>query len=172
MQDPVDLETRDLRAWLVKVSAGRAQEFRERLVETASRAECEVLVLRADLVFGYDHLRSALYHAKRAIREGRNSSESLAMETLLYASGERQLSTAIDKMSADASSDRVIVAQLTGSKTISDPSWEPMDRMKDEWKPEDLARFGVSMEEMATVSPDRALDLVLEKVASVDVLKK
>lgn len=172
MQDPVDLETRDLRVWLVKVPEGGAQEFRERLVEDASRAEGEVLVLRADLVFGYDHLRSALYHAKRAIRDGRNSSESLAMETLLYASGERQLSTAIDKMSADASSVEVVVAQLMGSKAVSDPSWEPMDRMKAEWKPEELARFGISRVEIATVGPERALDLVLEKVASVDVLKK
>ena len=172
MQDPVELETKDLRAWRMRVSDGRAKEFRDRIVETASRAKGEVLVLRGDLVFGYDHLRSALYHAKRAIRDGRNSSESLAMETLLYASGERQLSTAINKMSVDAGSDEVVVAQLTGWKIIADPSWTPMEGEKVAWKPDDLARFGISREELATVGLEKAVDLVLEKVASVDVLKK
>ncbi len=172
MQDPVDAETMDLRVWLVKVPDGRAEEFKDRLVEAASRTKAEVLVLRADLVFGSDHLRSALYHAKRAIREGRNASESLAMETLLYASGERQLSTAIEKMSVDASSAEVVVAQLTKGHIETDSSWRPMERVKVEWKDVDLAGFGISREEMGTAGPERALELVLEKVASVDVMKK
>lgn len=172
MQDPVDAETKDLRAWLVKVPDGRAEELRDRLVEASSGTKAEVLVLRADMVFGSDHLRSALYHAKRALREGRNASESLAMETLLYASGERQLSTAIKKMSVDASSAEVVVAQLTKGQIDSDISWIPMDRVKVEWKHVDLAGFGISREELGTVGPERALELVLEKVASVDVLKK
>ena len=172
MQDPVDADTRDLRVWLVRVSHGGAKELRNRVIEAGSMAKVEVLVMRADMVFGSDHIRSALYHAKRAIREGRNASESLAMETLLYASGERQLSTAIRKMSVEDGADEVVVAQLTPGPIEEGRSWKPMERMNEGSRAESLARFGVSKEELATVGSAKALDLVLERVASVDVLKK
>ncbi len=34
-----------------------------------------------------------------------------------------------------------------------------------------LAAYGISEEELATVPPEQALDLVLERVAMVDLLK-
>ncbi len=172
MQDPAEADTSDLKVWSVKVPGGGAKRLRDRIVESASKAKVEVLVLRADMVFGSDHIRSSLYHAKKAMTEGRNASESLSMETLLYASGERQLSSAISKMSVDERCDEVAIAQLTPGTLDSDPSWRPMDRIKEKPDGKDLAGFGISREELATVDPGRALELVLEKVASVDVLKK
>src|SRR5512137_1257991 len=98
MQDPVIADTNNLRVWTVSVPKGGATNIRDEVVGSALKSGVEVLVLRADMVFGTDHLRSALYHAKKAISEGRNASDSRSMETLLYASGERQLGTAIRKM--------------------------------------------------------------------------
>jgi len=172
MQDPVDADTSDLRVWLVKVPARGAKELRDRVVARATKAKVEVLVLAADVVFGSDHLRSALYHAKRAICEGRNASESLSMETLLYASGERQLSTAITKMAVDEGSDEVVVAQLTHGSIDVGESWRPMDRLKGNPQADDLAKFGVTADELATAGAERALELVLERVAAVDIMKK
>jgi KEOPS complex subunit Cgi121 len=172
MQDPVDADTKDLQVWSVKVSGGGAKLLRDTVVGSASKARVEVLVLRADMVFGSDHIRSALYHAKKAMRDGRNASESLSMETLLYASGERQLSSAIKKMSVDEGCDEVVIAQLTPGTVDKESSWQPVDRIKEKTQATDLARFGISKKELATVDPGRALDIVLEKVASVDVLKK
>lgn len=171
MQDQVEAGTKHLQAWTVRVARGKAESVRKRLVNAATEAKVELLVMRSDMVFGLGHVRSALYHALRAIREGRNSSDSLAMETLLYASGERQLSSAISKMSPDVDSEEVVVAQLTPGKLDHDDSWTPLgDSMRGDRS--DLARFGVSQEELATVGNGRELELVLEKVASVDVLKK
>lgn len=129
-------------------------------------------MLRSDMVFGSDQVRSALYHAKKAADEGRNASESLAMETLLYASGERQLSAAIKKMSIGSSSSEVAIFQLTSGKLETGESWRPMPSARTDVSCDDLARFGVTREELATAKDGHEKDIVLEKVASVDILKK
>ena len=53
-------------------------------------------ILNPVSVFGRDHLVSALGHARRAIEERRNTTDSIEMEFLLYVSGERQISKAIE----------------------------------------------------------------------------
>ena len=54
-----------------------------------------VQLLRADLVFGEDHLRSAALHAARAFREGRNQADRPEVEFTRYAAGERQIKKAL-----------------------------------------------------------------------------
>src|SRR4030042_4940080 len=97
----VEEQTDGLRVWKAPVSRGAAQSVLEGVVSRAAGKGVEVLVMDADLVFGADHVRAALYRARRSMRDGRNASDSLAMETLLYASAERQLSSAIKKMAVD-----------------------------------------------------------------------
>lgn len=172
MEDPVSKCTNGLEAWLVSTPKGEAQKVMESIVSNAKRAGVEILLLRGDMVFGEDHLRSALYHAKRALKEGSNSSDSLAMETLLYASGERQLSTAIRKMSINDETSEMAIAKLTDRPFQANVSWSPMPRARTDFGKEALARFGISAEELATTDSPRALDLVLERIAAVDVLKK
>src|SRR5512137_206335 len=113
MEDPVMDATRVLEVWSVKTVQGSAEALLESVKTDAAAAKVDVLVLRADRIFGADHLKSALYHAIKAINEKRNASDSLAMETLLYASGERQLSTAIKKMAIDQDTTEVVVTKLT-----------------------------------------------------------
>ena len=59
---------------------------------------CEVLPMDADMVCGKVHLEAAVAHAKRAIKQGTNASAAVSMETMLFASGERQISKAKVKM--------------------------------------------------------------------------
>src|SRR2546427_12840886 len=63
--------------------------------QSASSRGAEVCLLDARSVFGRDHLESAARHAIRARDSNTMSSRSLAMETLLYASGQRQVQDAI-----------------------------------------------------------------------------
>jgi KEOPS complex subunit Cgi121 len=172
MDDPVARATEGMRVWLARVPGGKAVAERDRIVGEAAGAGVEVLVLRADRVFGSDHLRSALYHAKKAMREGRNSSDSLAMETLLYASGERQLSVAIRKMSVDQASEEMAIAQLSEGTLPRSEGWRAMDPVRSDLPDSALEEFGVSKKELQTVVPGRRMDLILERTASVDVLKK
>ena len=123
------------------------------------------------MVFGRDHLASAFHHASKAIREGRNSSDSVIMETLLYASGERQLGSAIRKMAVGEETSEIVVASL-GVDIAPQAGWTPLTDAPDHPSDERLMAFGLTGEELGTVRPERRRELVLERVAAVDVLKR
>jgi len=154
------------------VNKGGATALKDAIVARATEAGAQVLVVDGALVFGKDHLRSALFHALRAIEEGTNASKSIPMETLLYASGERQLSAAIKKMSVSEDTEEVVVARLTRDTIEPDPSWQPMSEEAMQVTVERLRAFGITDRELATVGADRGRELVLERVAAVDIQKR
>jgi len=164
--------THDVRVWSTRIRRGEADGFLKRVSEIGKSSGTEVLVLKGDLVFGADHIRSAFYHAKKAIDEGRNSSESISMETLLYASGERQLSSAIKKMSADDETEHVAVVQITPGSLRPDGSWTIMPDVLPSIDRKRLKQFGIGEDVLRTVAEEKGIELVLEKVASVDLTKK
>lgn len=172
MKPVADEACKGLEAWSVRISPGEGPKLMEDIVARAAEAAVEVLVLDGAMVFGKDHLRSAFLHAARAIEEGTNSSESRAMETLLYASGERQLSAAIKKMSVSERTEELVVVRLTEGAFGPEQGWVPMpDRIAAPEKAR-LLRFGITAEELATVDQARASELVLERVAAVDIVKR
>ncbi|MBI4415947.1 MAG: hypothetical protein HY557_03075 [Euryarchaeota archaeon] len=135
--------------------------------------EGAVQLLDARYVVGRDHLVSAAEHAERAMREGTNVAKSLAVEFVLYASGERQIADALRKMGirddtrefavvlfGDANPGELLaVLNLTRDDGVLAPSLGK------------LAAFGITEAELASVPPDRIADLVLERVALVDLAK-
>ncbi len=162
---------KDLNVWQLEVTPGKAKSVMQRLLDTAEEAKAEVLIVDGKFVFGREHLASAIFHAHRAIVEGRNSSKSLAMESLLYASGERQLNAAIKKMGVSDSTSSIVVVHLGGGPLSPSGEWTPLPENLVTDK-ERLAQYGITETELQTVDPGRFSDLVLERVASVDVIKK
>ena len=159
-------------AWRREVQPGTAEGIRDSLLKSMEGSGKDLLVVDGRAVFGTDHLSSAYHHASKAIRERRNTSESVIMETLLYASGERQLSGAIRRMGVSKDSEEVVVALLGGGDIDIGPGWEPLPETPQETGRERYIAFGLTPEELGTVEPARWSDLVLERVAAVDVLKK
>jgi tRNA threonylcarbamoyladenosine modification (KEOPS) complex Cgi121 subunit len=155
----------------IEVEEGEAEAFMDQVLRRAEEAGAVVLVMDDDMVFGEDHIRSAAYHAQKAIDEGRNSSDSLAMETLLYASGMRQLAHAIDKMTVKDDTSTVAVAVIRGSME-PEGAWRMAPPREDFSKEARLLRFGLTAEEIGTLRQGSAEELVLERVAGVDVIKK
>ena len=133
----------------------------------------EVQLLDARLVCGRDHLVSAAEHAERAMREHRNVARSLAVEFVVYASGERQIADALTKMGIRDDTTQFAVVVFGGE--------DPADVLRSlsltrdhavlESSPAKLRAFGLTEAELASVPPERAADLVLERVALVDLLK-
>lgn len=133
----------------------------------------DVLVLRADRVHGADHLRLAARLATRAIAEGRARTSDVATETMLYASGDRQIGRAI------------AFAGLTPeTRAIAAVAWDEaqLDALATEhaWTRDDsvlagsdetLDAFGITQAERDMIPPERWGDLVLERVALLDVAK-
>lgn len=172
MADEVMEQTAELRAWKIATARGSAPDTAAALLAEMRARGVEALVVDSRMVFGTDHIRSALYHAKKALQEGRNVSDSLSMETLLYLSGERQLNAAITKMSPRQGSTGLVIARLAGSDLKPPPEWAELPSVVDDLSPARLAEFGISESELRTCLPGRVVELVLEKVAAVDVMKK
>ena len=67
----------------------------------------------ASLVAGWEHLRFAALNALSAFKSKINISSSLAMETLLYASAQRQIKEAVKVIGIKPNTSRVAVLVLT-----------------------------------------------------------
>lgn len=134
----------------------------------------EVLCLDADLVCGPEHIASAYDHAVRAFGYGTNSSDVMAMEVMLYASGERQLSKARERMGPKVGGNGL--ALICFGPTLTKADLEGLGLRRDDSVLDfSLAKaraMGVSDVELGSVSGEKALDLVLERVAFVDVIKR
>ena len=99
------------------------------------------------------------------------------MEILLYASGERQLKLAIPKMGIKKGKSNVaivIIDKKTKKYNVED-LLEMLSLEKDEKVLEGdintLKKFGLKEEEIKTVSKSNYGNLILEKVAMVDIIK-
>ncbi len=138
-----------------------------------SLKEGQVLALNADLVCGREHLESAIYHALRSFHRGSNSCNTIMMETLLFASGERQISKAQEKMSPGQGEGRVAFV-LFGASAEEALRISHLERDDSVLACSDakVRRFGIEERELDAVGTEKAQDLVLERVAFVEIAKR
>lgn len=160
---------------LIRGYRGPIHDLRALLARVATaRGTLPLQPIRADRVYGPDHLRHAANLAARAIAAGRARSADLPTETLLYAAGERQVGRAID-----------FLGLREGMHAIALVAWGPVEALDafaelEGWTRDDsvldgdegvLDAFGVTAEERAMLPRTRWGEFVLERVGLVDVLK-
>jgi KEOPS complex subunit Cgi121 len=158
--------------------------FLQQLLMFSKEENLVIQVLDAQVVYGKDHLLSAAQHAQRAFEQGTNATNSLALEILLYASGERQIQKAITKMGIKKG--KHPIALVLVDENYKKPERKTFDSVLDkllqsfhlqrndkvlEGDRDTLKRFGIADKELRTVSESNFGDLILEKVALVDVIK-
>lgn len=158
-------------------------DFMNSLDEFSRKHSVVIQALDAELVCSKDHIVSAVEHAIRAFREGRNKADDLSIEVLLYASGERQIKEAIKKMGVKEGKSRIALVVLHSTSGIKGrvSRSELVEfikklglRVNDDvlvGNKEKLKKFGITEEELGTVNEDRQLELVLERIAMVDIIK-
>ncbi len=128
-------------------------------------------LLDAGHVAGRDHLLSAVQHARRAIDRGLGASGRLELEFLLYVSGERQISKAIETAGVRPGAPFVaVIGNGPASKEIRARFGWVEDASRIESSPAKLRALGFSKMEIDAAG-SAAANLVLEKVARVDLLK-
>jgi KEOPS complex subunit Cgi121 len=133
----------------------------------------QVLALDAGMVCGREHLESAVEHALRAFDRGSNSANDIMMETMLYASGERQISKAREKMGLKAGTEGVALVLFGAHKDeVLLITGLEEDESVLECTEDKLLRFGIERRELVAVPAAKGKDLVLERVAFVEVLKR
>lgn len=134
----------------------------------------------AKVIFGKNHILSAVNHAKRAISENTNTTKTLEMETLLYASGERQLKLAIPKMGVKKGKSSIAFVFFTKENVRLKE--EKINEFTDllsvkrndkvlEGDVNTLKLFGIKDNEITTVTKEKYGNLILEKIAMVDIIK-
>ena len=163
------------------VDIENVESFMTGLSDFSKKHSVFIQVLNAEMICGNIHLRSATDHALRARDENRMSTQSIQMEILLYASGERQLTHAIPKMGVKKGRSTVGVVILIDNKQkgilddiislfIKDFSVKKDDSVL-ESSIEKVKRWGCSDEELNTVSRESLEDVILERIAMVDIIK-
>ena len=161
-------------------------ELLKKILFVAEKKHVCIQILNADVVYGKVHLVSAAQHAIRAMKEHRHTMNSLAMEVLLYASGERQIKLGITKIGAKKGTRNVAFVIIDNIKEIPEASGRFSDAdvtgllktlqfLKDdkvlEGDKDTLTKFGITTKELETVPKEKYGHLILEKVAMVDVIK-
>lgn len=146
------------------------------LLKRASMLEADIVLMDADKICGPDHLVSAVWHARRAFEQGTAASNTLGMEVILYASGERQISKAKKKMGLHLETERVAVVILSPQELVMDTLLQKLGLVRDDsllaCTAEKGEAFGIDPVELSTMGEERLPELILEKVAFVDLLKR
>jgi KEOPS complex subunit Cgi121 len=77
--------------------------------------DCCIQLFDPNLIAGFDHLYFASLNALKAFKTGKNISKDLSVEILLYASGQHQISKAIQLLGVKPSSREVAVLILAAT---------------------------------------------------------
>jgi KEOPS complex subunit Cgi121 len=154
--------------------------FLEKINYFAKKNNLLIQSFDADLVFGKNHIISAAEHALRSFERKTNTTNSLEKEILLYASGERQLKLAIPKIGVKSGNVKIVIVLLNNiNKKISNHTIDDLLKLVSlnrddkvlEGDENTLKRFGIKEKELKTVNKVKYCDLILEKVAMVDIIK-
>ena len=149
--------------------------FLERIRRLGERYRTRIICLDADRLAGRAHAEAAIRGALRSVAGGNPIANTLEMEALLYAAGSRQCSLAT-RFGIHGGPNRSYVilappvevawAALAGCMAFVKQDWDRLTAGKRRGLAE---AFAITEEELAAVGRERFRDLVLERVALLDV---
>jgi tRNA threonylcarbamoyladenosine modification (KEOPS) complex Cgi121 subunit len=173
------------------IFAGRGKvdsplDFLKDIRKLEERKKIFIQVFDAEVICGKPHLLSSLDHAIRAWKRKKRATSSLEMETLLYSSGLKQIKDAIKLMGIKKKKDSQVAFLLVNlpefgysgkdlHKEDASKTLELFHLQEDstllECSTEKLLRYGLTQEEMSACPFEKRGDLVLERIAMVDLFK-
>jgi KEOPS complex subunit Cgi121 len=161
------------------IKINNLKEFLQRLIDIGSRHGITIQALNADLVAGSRHLLFAVEKAIRSFESGRNLANNLGMEIMLYASGHRQIERALAMGVKEG--DNNIAVVLVGENGTNEAAIDINNMLdnidgsvldySDNRNDKILEFFNISSSEIKAVGNDKIPQLVLERVALVDIIK-
>jgi KEOPS complex subunit Cgi121 len=153
--------------------------FLQWLKETARESGTHIICFNADMLAGKRHAEVAIRHAVRSCKLGQTISNTLEMEALLYAAGSRQCNVAASFGLHDGKNNLWVccypasdaVWDVLGSNLTfqAGVDWDTIDGKKRDCL---MKLFGITPEELDSLGgTDRIIDLVLERVALLEVIR-
>jgi len=172
-----DTTTYEIRAALCSIDDKR--RFLLILKTIAQQFKTHIICFNADMLAGRKHAESAVLHAVRSFQEGNAISNTLEMEALLYAAGSRQCNIAASFGLHEGENRLWVGCYPSGVEiwnaltTVLYVQEEDFREDLDQKKREKLMKiFEITPEELGSLdNKDRIADLVLERVALLDVLR-
>lgn len=147
-------------------------EFLHKLKKIGDERNLSIQALDADKCAGEGHIRFAVEKAKSSFNSGTNIAKDLAKEIMLYAAGTRQIKRAVKLGIHRGRNNIVLVAvgetELPEFKEIIPENVLAYNKSK---KDAIMETFGITAEEVEAVGEEKIPELVLERVALVDVIK-
>lgn len=92
-------------------------------------ADAEIQIFDANLIASWEHLYFAAINALTAFEGKLNISNNLAMETLLYASAQRQIDKAIDLLGIKPESPQIAVLVIAETRKEADSALETVSKL-------------------------------------------
>jgi KEOPS complex subunit Cgi121 len=145
--------------------------------DTGRRFSVNIICFDADMLAGREHADTAILHARRSIISPKPISNSFEMEALLFAAGSRQCSIAAS-FGIHEGENKMFVCVYPPHEGV----WKVLSlHMRfvretwDEWPPQKIARlislFGITQDELETVGHSHLKDLILERIALLEVCR-
>jgi len=146
--------------------------FLKKIKEMGKGKDIVILALDADKLAGKIHLMFAIEKAMNSFKTGRNIANDLGKEIMLYASGTRQINRAM-KIGVHNGKNNIVLVAIGESVDLSVFDIMPKDVVQYEGSKNRalMEIFNITDEEIKASGVDKIPELVLERVALVDVLK-
>jgi len=151
--------------------------FLQKIRSIAELFDAHIICFNAGMLAGKRHAQKALRHAVRSFHNGTEVSNTLEMEALLFAAGSRQCSVAA-LFGIHKGDNSLLVCCYPPRDGIWDalaPLLSVTDQDGDIIGPRKRAYlmelFGITKEEMAACSGDCITELVLERIALLEVYR-
>ncbi len=150
----------------------KPDDFLQKLKHISKEKDLTLQVLDADKIAGEDHIMFAVEKAVNSFKTGTNIANDLAKEIMLYAAGTRQIKRAV-KLGIHKGENNIVIvavgdAHLSGFEEIRP---EPVLAYRESKKDALMKAFGITDMELEAVGEEKLPELVLERVALVDVIK-
>jgi KEOPS complex subunit Cgi121 len=151
--------------------------FLQKIRAVAESFDTHIICFNAGMLAGKQHARTALRHAVRSFQSGSMVSNTLEMEALLFAAGSRQCSIAALFGVHDGDNTMFVCCYptrdgvwdaLTPLMAVTDEDLDIIDPHKRAYL---MKLFGITEEEIATCSGDCITELVLERIALLEVFR-
>jgi KEOPS complex subunit Cgi121 len=147
--------------------------FLHRLRKISEEKKMVFLALDADKLAGEEHIRFAVEKAVSSFERGKNIAKDLAKEIMLYAAGTRQITKAM-KLGIHEGQNNVVLVAINNRPDFSAFTEITPQRVL-EYRPSKkeilMELFSITKEEIEAVGEQKIPELVLERVALLDISK-
>ncbi len=149
------------------------EKFLQKIKEISKEQNIVIQALDADKLAGEKHLSFAVEKAINSFKKGTNIANDLSKEIMLYAAGTRQINKAMRLGVHNGKNNITLVAVGEAPDLSAFNEIIPKNVLRyDESKKNALMDiFNITKEELEAVGEDKLPELVLERVALVDVIK-